>query len=357
LFGSQAQEGSLVISDGLFEKTAQQMIRPRLRIDGASGTAAKGGKFDVAHLAKGESFRFSITWKGHCADCDEIQTVEQMLAALHIGEIRLGAQKSNGFGLVKLSVKKRIYNLKNAGDRNAWLADSDDGTDYELPGLAHSGSVLFTVRGQMDSVLIKSGALLQQEKGSVAVNIEENGTALIPGSSVKGAVRARAQAIASHLGISQQTVEEIFGRGAQTGDQHDNGIAGKVRFSDVTLEKGKKQRITRIRLDGFTGGVMRGGKFSEEPLCSHVTMRIVVPNDPVACRLMLYALRDLGFGLYGLGSGGSIGRGYLSKAQIIIAAPEGRKATMSFAENHQVILKDDKGMVKEWLNRKEGEQA
>lgn len=64
LFGSQRQGGSLMVSDGLFEAAAEQQTRPRLRINGATGTADNGGKFDVAHIAAGSRLTFTLTWLG-----------------------------------------------------------------------------------------------------------------------------------------------------------------------------------------------------------------------------------------------------------------------------------------------------
>lgn len=121
LFGSQEQEGHLMISDGRFEEQTQLEMRPRLRISPQTGCAEHGAKFDMAHVAKDSTFTFALTWLGTEADLDMLTSVEQMLAALHAGEIQLGAQKSNGFGRVTVSVKKRVFDLYQAEDREAWL--------------------------------------------------------------------------------------------------------------------------------------------------------------------------------------------------------------------------------------------
>ena len=53
LFGSPKMAGHLLMSDGVFEKAAERFTRPRLRINGETGTADEGGKFDVAHIGSG----------------------------------------------------------------------------------------------------------------------------------------------------------------------------------------------------------------------------------------------------------------------------------------------------------------
>lgn len=90
LFGSQKQSGRLIVSDGVFDADAQCQTRSRLRIDRATGTAAEGGKFDVAHVAADSRFTFTLTWLGLKRDEAELRAVEGLLAALHSGQIRLG---------------------------------------------------------------------------------------------------------------------------------------------------------------------------------------------------------------------------------------------------------------------------
>lgn len=242
LFGSQRQGGSLMVSDGLFEAAAEQQTRPRLRINGATGTADNGGKFDVAHIAAGSRLTFTLTWLGDEGMMGQTGAVEQMLSALHAGEILLGAQKSNGFGRVSLTVKKRSYRMEEVEDRVAWLEDREDGTPLTLPELTLGGQVVFTLTGKADSILVKAGAREMRSSPkdggrNVTVPLRENGRAILPGSSVKGAVRARAEAIAELMGLEKAVTEEFFGRGSrrENGQVADNGLQGKVRFEDAVL--------------------------------------------------------------------------------------------------------------------------
>ena len=248
LFGSQEKSGQLIVSDmEIKEKAAKSsedttiQLRPRLRINGKMGSAADSGKFDVAHIARNTVMQFTLTWMGAESDTDGPAQIEQMLGALHTGEIRLGAQKSNGFGRVSLTVRSQTYHMTDKADRDAWLHDKFDGQTLELPEICTENVCTFTVNGVADSILIKSSVPRVEydennTRKEIIQNIKENGTAVLPGSSVKGAVRARVQAIADLLDCSE-AVDELFGRGAAQGD---NGIAGRVRFTDVVLDKAKK---------------------------------------------------------------------------------------------------------------------
>lgn len=351
LFGSQECSGHLMVSDGLFERDAESVLRPRLRINPATGSADFGGKFDTAHISTGSRFAFRLTWLGGEEMEAETKMVEQMLAALHGGEIRLGAQKSNGFGCVGLTVKKRIYDLCQAEDRTAWLEDREDGQVLPLPGIQQRGQVTFTLVGQADNILVKGAAAEHEEGSSVTRNLREAGMPVIPGSSIKGAVRTRAALIAQWKGLPEEVLDSIFGRMSAQGD---NGIAGRILFEDAVLSPDQTRKISRIRINRFTAGVVRGGLFSEEPVCSKLQIRITAPADcETGCGLLIYALRDLALGLYNLGSGGAIGRGRITVEKIQIEAPDKAYAELSFDENRCCVLSDPGGLVKGWLGHLE----
>lgn len=346
LFGSQEHEGHLIVSDAVLRADSEQSIRPRLKINGKSGTAAVGSKFDVANIVPGSHLSFELTWLGSEQESNEIAAVERMLGAVNCGEIKVGAQKSNGFGKLSLSVHKRIYNLFDEKDRTAWQDGCDDGDLIELPKIASNEQVVFDVDGFADSVLIKTSAQMYENNLSYAVNITENGQPVLPGSSVKGTIRAQCTRITESAGVSEYLLEELFGRGARDGD---NGQSGAICVDDVHMEGARKQKIKRIRINRFTGGVIRGGLFAEEPLSGEVRLHISARAKHEACyALLVYALRDLGLGLYGLGSGDAIGRGYIAVKQIKVQAPDGRKAAIAFDKNRVMRIEDADGLLNEW---------
>ncbi|MCC8064915.1 MAG: RAMP superfamily CRISPR-associated protein [Clostridiales bacterium] len=377
LFGSQKRAGHLIVSDGTFNKDFEQSVRPRLKIDPKTGSAAEGQKFDLAQINAGASFHFTLTWLGQGDNTAERGALEETLAALNEGEIYLGGQKSNGFGRVVLAVKKQTYDMKQEQGRTAWLQmeaseledmaapqASKTPPELTLPKERKQPRVTFTLTGTADSILVKSSAVEYGKEGhSCTPNLaerehplppksadgtqeqENRGTPILPGSSVKGAVRAQAERIAQRTG-REALVEELFGRGSI---ETDNGKAGRLRFEDAKLEEAQPQKITRIRINRFTGGVIRAGLFKEEPLKSKVTLTITAPADcKEGCALLLYALRDLGLGLYNLGSGGAIGRGYLN-VKTLTAESVDRTVTLTFSEGGGYTVSDPDGLAAEWM--------
>lgn len=346
-------EGRLSVSDGRFTPDAVVNIRPRVRIDHATGSASDKGKFDVANIAAGSEFRFTVLWKGTDAARKEIETVEQLLAAMDAGEIRLGGQKTNGFGRVKLAVKKLELSMYDVAQRKKWLRQEEATEEIALPKAPGGSDVQFRVYGRADSILVKASAMKLQKKKDqekdkdsyYQPNIEEGGAAVLPGSSVKGAVRGRCRVIAQSVGLPVAFTDTMFGRGMENGD---NGMAGRVRFADVRLS-GKREKITRIRLNRFTGGVMRSGPFTEEPLCCEVEIPVQMPGNGAECALMLLALRDLGLGLYNLGSSSAVGRGQIKVSRIEMRAPDGKTAVLRFDDAMRCTLEDKDGLCSGWM--------
>lgn len=363
--GGPKRAGRLSVSDGVFDAGAIPVVRPRLKIDGQSGSAKDGAKFDMAHMPTDSAFEFTLTWLGSEERKGELETVESMLTALHQGEIRLGAQKTNGFGQVRLlTVKKWKYQLSKAADRDAWLEGRAN--DETLLTLSDSDSVprqdvIFRVRGRFDSLLVKGGVKLekaakseqsdQEASRSYTAHLRENDAPVLPGSSVKGAVRARAEMIASYLKPHESLTRELFGYAPE---DDTGGVPGKVIFEDVTFPEAANgnqvRKIRRIRINRFTAGVIQqSGPFAEETVSGAAELRIRVPSDCGAgCALILYALRDLGLGLYNLGSGGAVGRGRLLTQSVTAEAPGHSPMELTFDKNGVRSVSDPDGLFARW---------
>ena len=352
LFGSRKASGHLVISDGSFPENSATELRPRLRINGKTGTADPHGKFDVAHLPVGTELTFTITWMGFPEDAHQLTQVEQLLAALHHGQIRLGAQKTNGFGRVQLEVRRQIYHLSDAHDRQCWLEELDEALPMTLPAVEQSRQLTFVVEGHADSILVKSGNIERRNDRNVTVPIREQGVAIVPGSSVKGALRNRVALIGQMLG-KPEVADNLFGR---MNNGEDNGVAGRVIVDDVRLSDAKAREISRIRINRFTGGVIRNGLFTEEPLQGSVTLRLSLPETLESDGgYLLYALRDLGLGLWNLGSGASVGRGYIHVHTIAVTHSDGRTGVLRFDDLGRCTMEDRDGILETLCEQAKGD--
>ena len=170
---------------------------------------------------------------------------------------------------------------------------------------------------------------------------------IIPGSSLKGALRTQFERIAGYMeqhthGFdSRQVIADAFGR---EGKRKDTGAAGNIRVFDTVVRQLKGCSMetisNRIRIDRFTGGVMNTGLFKEQPVHGQLHIEAAImkggKKDDAdgadrSCGLLVLTLRDLALGMFNLGSGYSVGRGFLCADRLTVRRGDGAEAEIVFA--------------------------
>ena len=68
---------------------------------------------------------------------------------------------------------------------------------------------------------------------------------------------------------------------------------------------------------------------------------------------VIRSLRDLGLGLYNLGSGGAVGRGYLRVETIRVTMPDGRSGVLRFDGQRRCTVEDAEGVLRDLCSRRE----
>lgn len=361
LFGSAAGEADsiLTVSDGSFAAAILPQIRTRLRMDHRTGAAEEGKLFQIDGIPSGTTFSFQLLLQLERAaeeraeyTAPEEKMVETLLQAMHSGAITLGAQRSNGFGVVMLQVQRQRYDLTDEADRTAWIHDCPPKDTVPLPlPAAPQQAISFVLTGQMPSVFLCSGRRERVEGKSVALPMQEQGCCLLPGSALKGCIRAQAERIAAYLG-QEAWVTTLFGAEAVQGSF--SGTAAKVRVRECLLKQAKQERIiTRTRINRFTGGTMDRKLFALRPLSDRVTIQVdlIRPTTPQERGLLFYALRDLAAGLYQVGSGGSVGYGYLTDGTLTVQDGE-RTCAFHYADHRQTVT-GEIALVEPWLKAAE----
>lgn len=344
LFPGNDRKNPLTFSD-LYMEEVNPVFRPRLRINGATGTAASGAKFDMAAVPTGTHGSFQLIWIGDTDPAPIAAKLETYLSALNSGEITLGALTANGFGRVRVSAKRRIYDLFDPVDLEAWMQGSMV-TDAEPICLSErvERSVRFTVTASVPRLLIKASSGNRSNGGSNFVPIRECGRIVVPGSSLKGVIRSQMSRICPYFGYKTEDLECLLGHESR---RKIGGIAGVVRFSDGDLSDEKILRTNRIRINRLTGGIIPPGLFTEDSVAATLKFEIRIPVERKAgCALLLYALRDLGLGLYELGSGTAVGRGRLESVQVQIQSVSSQASLRCTPD--AVELSDPDGMIAEW---------
>ena len=189
---------------------------------------------------------------------------------------------------------------------------------------------------------------------------------ILSGKSLAGALRHRALKILNTLEIegAEEKIRDLFGHvdnetrapesgpaDGQKGSEAERSGAEQARKSRIKTYETKfnKDRVeaknqTRIRIDRFTGGTIRGALFSEAALWRKsgsegspqlpLKYRLTDPK-PWEPALLLHLLKDLWTGDLAIGSGKSIGRGTL----------QGVSAKISFGNHTMNLIQKKDGLL------------
>ncbi len=368
LFGSSRQSdedggsGSRIrFTDGTFPKEnagVKVELRPRVAINPESGSVAKekdgeaGHKFETEYIGAGAKFEFCV----YLYDDSFREALEDVFAATNSGAVQFGGQKSNGCGYVRIDgLKRKVFDMTDEEDRRLWAGEDtlEDRFYEDCLSTLKKGSYLanaydICVTGRTEgTLLVRSAVVGEGRKDGEEIPDSENmrnanKDYIIPGSSLKGAVRNQMEKIVSYLkqkGVcTGDLIKEAFG---STGSKDSDGMSGNLRFHDAVVgKKGENKKYIesqapqdapkasntvfshRIHIDKFTGGVMYGALFSERSVSGQVCLRISVldKNNPDrTCGVLLMALRDLAIGAMNLGSGYNVGRGFIDVDKISIS--------------------------------------
>ncbi|MBD2028258.1 RAMP superfamily CRISPR-associated protein [Leptolyngbya sp. FACHB-711] len=187
----------IILDDGVVSGRVFE-VRDGVGIDRVFGSAADGIKYNRAVLPKESKIDFGMMLDLQKAGQDGENWLGTLIQALEKGEVRLGASKTRGLGRVKLeNASVSRYGLNN---REAMLRT-----------LRGQGQALTLQPQQIRATSRLSVEILWQPLGSLMVKAEADGIAVdmlplvstvgdqvalvLPGSSIKGALRSQAERI------------------------------------------------------------------------------------------------------------------------------------------------------------------
>jgi CRISPR/Cas system CSM-associated protein Csm3 (group 7 of RAMP superfamily) len=361
------EQSPLIINDAISTKLPVVEIRDGVKIDGASGTADDGSKYDLELLEAGTQFPlcFELLVQKEADEAELKKALAIVLRGLEKGEISLGMKKRRGFGRCKVE-RWQVwnFNLEDTSDHMAWLlfdreciktpvitakiADAlgvvlDEGEDKRDHFLIHA---TFNLVG---SLLIRSG---QDSTGRApdVVHLKSNRNnelkPVLSGTSLAGVLRHRAERIVNTLGKPITIIDEIFGLDFSK-DKTKQAKASRLIVHEKVIEKATDLVQNRIAIDRFTGGAYHGALFDEQPIFGGdqtiVTIELELCNpDNHEIGLLLLLLKDLWTQDLPVGGESSIGRGRLKgiKADLIRHHPENPQKWEICENNGQLKIID-----------------
>ncbi|MEW6227514.1 MAG: RAMP superfamily CRISPR-associated protein [Bacillota bacterium] len=322
---------------------ARVEVRDGLQIDPKSGVAAQTAKFDYEVIPPGTEFPVRVDLLVDDG-ADESQLLSLLVCALEgleRGEIPIGARKTRGLGRCTVQAwSARRFNLQTREGWLEWLMS--DHVNPVAQECRRYSSVAEAVRTSVPPELVLAdvstdlrsadcvratvelrfqGGLLVRSPGvgpydADVVHLRSGGTAVLPGTSLAGVLRARSRRIA-HLvrkdkGDADIWVSRLFGSEIEKGSSGTRPlVASRLRISESALEGSARLRVTRIKIDRFTGGVIEGALLEEEPeFCGATLVRIELAKpQPGELGFLVLLLKDLITGDLVIGGAGSVGRG------------------------------------------------
>lgn len=297
------------------------------------GVVSGTGKFDRYFVPKGSRFTFSI---GLWSD-KENENWQEILNLLSHPSFRIGAAGRNGYGKIQvitiktpprgyfdLSKMEDIDNFRSATVLAPLIKCEEECISlklhFPLGFRIGGGSTTYSKDAHKADMLPYSERVIEWN-GDVG-SFSDKPRIVIPGSALKGALRHRAAFhLARRLKKWDWNIEEddglsdLFGYAANNCSEA-KGMAGKLWFTDIYLNKSETYLLSRNSIDRFTGGTLNGALFQEENvkgsevLTTSIYVDKSVDRDSDKYIAFEWALEDLKAGRLALGGGSGHGLGF-----------------------------------------------
>lgn len=307
------------ISDLKFNKSETD-IRDSVALD-ENKITKEGAKFDFEVLQGNSKGYFYIELTIREKDNEEllVSTLNEIFNGIHLKEIRLGSNKTRGYGIIDIDqIKKREFTKNNFLDykdcyREPFWKKNVKAYDLDYSTKGHWMCIEVPLR-------LKGGISIRKyavRKGAPDFeHITDHGSPVIPGTSIMGALRHRIKEIIKELDkdssyglYPNKMIDEMFGF-VSGKDAHISGVI----VDEMVIEGAKALEMTRTGISRFENSARNGALYKEKTYVDGTfTLRLSVckenPNVEWIIGILLLAVKDLQNGFLAVGGQTSIGRG------------------------------------------------
>lgn len=357
LNGSTENRASrLIFCDAFLSGEGKSGYRNGVGIRRDSLTSREGALFSIETVEK-QSFNFKLIIDN--PQDGDMDIIEPILSEFQSGRVAIGADKSRGLGWVRLSDLRYVdinpdnldifvdYLLNDSGVNSQDLTISKVKTDGD--GNYIEIEYLLSLDDMDASLIVSSGVPgFSKDADQTLIIDETTNRFFIPGSSIKGPLRSRAERIIRFLknndkdlacdptdpdkscSVKIKNQEEIKRMKEEKKDSKEiadkikklscsvcklfgNGyLASKIFFTDAYDNMDQAaQVIDNVAIDRFTGGALEGAKFNTE-VATKVNLkgRIILKDiEEWQAGLIAFVLRDWMMGDIRIGFGKMKGYG------------------------------------------------
>ena len=333
---NDGQQSRVYCSDLLCEtESPVPVIRDGIKIDNATGIVEDKSKYDYELVERGTRFRLNMEFSYRDSDKEFVRRMAATIyTLLRDKKIRLGAKTNSGFGEIRLLENTaKIYEFSFSKDTKSdvlyWLTQNFSakqpisvdalGTPFNISSNNFTINASFWLK---NSLIVRSYS--SDPKAPDATHIMSKEDWILPGTSLKGAIRARAERIVNTLGKPKEIIENLFGYVVEE-QKENNKKKGRIRLKEAVLPKFVSEMQTRIKIDRFTGGTIESALFDTMPLFGGEPEKIINMQLQVQdCKdyeagLLLLVLKDLWTGDLAVGGEKNVGRGVFAGIQAIVS--------------------------------------
>ncbi|RPI19843.1 MAG: hypothetical protein EHM58_00175 [Ignavibacteriae bacterium] len=338
-------------------------VREGVKIDIKTGMTVKEAKFDFEIAERGIKFDLNMI-----VDYKEenykflLKLMNTIKSELEAGNISIGSKTTSGLGKIKLiDPFLEVYDFSIKNDVIKWLKNENG------KGITKDYNEKFNLNTNMFSIdawfKVKTSLIVKSYPSDPtmpdAIHIQSCGKDVLPGTSLRGAIRSRAIKILNTKfnGKSEKIIDNLFGfvkEGKQydkDGKEKDNSAKSRIIIEENLIDNCQAEIQTRIKIDRFTGGTIKGALMESMPLFNEegtekeksIRVSIKISNykrdKAYEAGLMLLILKDLWTGDLPIGGEKNIGRGVL----------EGIEATISDGIK-EIIINKKLDLEKEDIN-------
>jgi len=330
-WGSKKADGyqsALICDDLNTEDEPGIIVRDGVAISHKKRIAEEGAKFDYEVVEPGIGFNLNIEINIRKAYDKKIfkKILKTIVDALKAGDIRLGAMSTKGFGICKLDdIRYYEFDFSKKEDVISWLERKLIKERVLSVGPFPIKSKEFLIDAWFK---IKNSLIISSYSGELkapdAVHIISNKNPVLPGTSLKGAIRDRAIRIINTLGGNgEEIIKPAFGWIDEKNNKSKK-YKSRIIVDETIINNIIKEVQYRIKIDRFTGGTIKGALFDSMPLWTtngnkavHIIMKIKDYKDWEA-GLLLLILKDLWNEDMPIGGQKNVGRGILKGMEVTI---------------------------------------
>ncbi|MBW7877174.1 MAG: hypothetical protein H3C47_14435 [Candidatus Cloacimonetes bacterium] len=238
-------------------------------------------------------------------------------------KVLLGAATGFGFGRFKCNeFTCSYYDLGNKSSLKKWLCKAPAPLEIKESELPIDGT-RFSIKAKLrDSLLIRDSEGTADGPDAQHISWKKD-SHYIPGTSLRGAIRARAEKILTVFVAdptkSENILRSIFGYVSTDSETEQKCSRGRLSVMDGKVEGVVSELQNRVSIDRFTGGARDGKLFDAKALfpdyketsagLCEFEFKLSADAKQVEVGLMLLTLLDFARGDFAVGGEKSIGRG------------------------------------------------